>query len=275
MKMKKIFALVILSSILTLLSAQSLGETAFKENRPEEAIPLLEEEIQKGTASVQAYNFLGLSYYQTANFTKSVEIFSLGLRTAGTNKKILAYNQGNAYFALKQYDQAVKSYSLAYGADPAFTKALLNRANAYLMADELKSSLADYQSYILSVSDDPQREEIQAMIEALRKEIDRREEDAKFAALEEERLREEAERLEEELKKQREEEERIREEERKKREAEEAEQRRIEEEKRAEEAERRRKLLEEVANSLQQTDSTNMSAGTEDLIDYEQESELD
>ena len=43
----------------------------------------------------------------------------------------------------------------------------------------------------------------------------------------------------------------------------------------AAEEERRRKLLEEVANSLQQTDSTNMSAGAEDVIDYDYESELE
>ena len=43
----------------------------------------------------------------------------------------------------------------------------------------------------------------------------------------------------------------------------------------AEEAERRRKLLEDVANSLQQTDTTNMTAGAEDVLDYEYESELE
>ena len=48
-----------------------------------------------------------------------------------------------------------------------------------------------------------------------------------------------------------------------------------EEKRLAEEAERRRKLLEDVANSLHKTDSTNMSSGVEDIIEYEQESELD
>ena len=43
----------------------------------------------------------------------------------------------------------------------------------------------------------------------------------------------------------------------------------------AREAERRRKLLEDVANSLQQTDSMNMTAGAEDVIEYDYESELD
>ena len=55
----------------------------------------------------------------------------------------------------------------------------------------------------------------------------------------------------------------------------EAEQAAAEAARKAEEEERRRKLLEEVANSLQQTDTTNMTAGAEDVLDYEYESELD
>lgn len=41
------------------------------------------------------------------------------------------------------------------------------------------------------------------------------------------------------------------------------------------EAERRRKLLEEVAASLQDTETTGMNAGSEGVIEYEYESELD
>ena len=188
---------------------------------------------------------------------------------------MLSFNQGNAYYAIKDYINAAKSYSLAYTVDPSFTRALLNRANANLMAKEFDAALEDYENYIVLVADDPQRNEIIAIIEALKKDKVRREEDARLAALEAERLAEEEARLAEEMERQRKEEERLAEEARLKREAEEAEARRVEELRRAEEAERRRKMLEEVANSLQQTDSTNMSAGTEDLIDYDTEGELD
>ena len=54
-----------------------------------------------------------------------------------------------------------------------------------------------------------------------------------------------------------------------------AEQERFEEELRLAEEEKRRKLLEDVANSLQNTDSTNMTAGAEDIISFEAEPELD
>ena len=55
-----------------------------------------------------------------------------------------------------------------------------------------------------------------------------------------------------------------------------AEQERLAAQKRAEEEERRRKLLEDVANSLKQSsDTTNMSAGAEDVLNYDDESEID
>lgn len=272
---KKLFIFLVSICFFNFIFAETEGEKAFKENRPSDAIILLEKEINDGTSSTNAYNFLGLSYYQLGNFEKSVEIFEKGLEIPGTNKKILAFNQGNSYFAMKKYQDAIKKYSLAFSADSNFTKALLNRANAYLMANELQSSLNDYEKYIILEPEDSQKEEILLMIDALKKELERRLEEEKIAALEAEKRAEEEKRLQEEMARIKAEEERIAAEEKAKREAEEAERLRIEEEKRAIEAERRRKLLEDVANSLQNTDSTNMSAGTEDLIDYETEGELD
>lgn len=272
---KKLFIFLVSICFFNFIFAETEGEKAFKENRPSDAIILLENEINDGTASTSAYNFLGLSYYQLGKFEKSVEVFEKGLEIPGTNKKILAFNQGNSYFAMKKYQDAIKKYSLAFSADSKFTKALLNRANAYLMANELQSSLNDYEKYIILEPEDAQKEEILLMIDALKKELERRIEEEKIAALEAEKRAEEEKRLQEEMARIKAEEERIAAEEKAKWEAEEAERLRIEEEKRAIEAERRRKLLEDVANSLQNTDSTNMSAGTEDLIDYETEGELD
>lgn len=273
---KKLILVTFLAGLITnFVCAESQGEKLFSENKPSEAIIMLESEIQSGNYSTKAHNFLGLAYYQTGDFEKSVKAFGDGLKVPGTNKKVLAFNQGNSYYAMNNFTEAAKSYSLAYTADANFTKALLNRANAYLMGKEFESALKDYEKYIIVCPDDPQRDEIVAVIAALKREIQRLEEEARLAAEEEERMRLEAERLEQEMARLREEEAKRAEEERLRKEAEEAELRRQEEQRRAEEAERRRKLLEDVANSLQQTDTTNMSAGTEDLFDYDQEGELD
>ena len=267
MKTRYLIAVLFLISG-SFIFAETEGEKLFKSNKPTEAALFLEEEINNGTASSAAYNYLGLAYYQTGDYQKSVDAFAKGLKVPATNKKILSFNQGNAYYAMGDYDNAAKSYTLALSADPKFSQALLNRGNAYLMAQRYNETISDYERYIIMEPEDVQRPKLEQMLALLNQELVRQEEEAKIMAEEAERLAEEERRMAEELARQKAEEERL-EAERK------AEEERLAELKRQEEAERRRKLLEDVANSLQNTDSTNMTSGSEDLIEYDYESELD
>ena len=267
MKTKYLALLLILCGFSSVY-AESEGEKLFKSNKPMEAALFLEEEINNGSASSAAYNYLGLAYYQTGDYQKSVDAFAKGLKVPATNKKILSFNQGNSYYAMGDYDNAAKSYTLALSADPKFTQALLNRGNAYLMAQKYNETINDYERFIVMEPNDVQRPKIEALLALLKQELVRQEEEARIMAEEAARLADEERRMAEELARQKEEEERLEAERR-------AEEERLAEIKRQEEAERRRKLLEDVANSLQNTDSTNMTSGTEDLIDYDYESELD
>ena len=129
-----LFLIILNAKFSNFAFAESEGEKLFKSNQPMEAAIFLEDEIKNGTASSSAYNYLGLSYFQTGEYEKSVDAFARGLKVPATNKKILSYNQGNAYYVMGDYENAAKSYSLALSADPKFTDALLNRGNSYLMA---------------------------------------------------------------------------------------------------------------------------------------------
>lgn len=286
MIIKKFLPILIFFSFLMALNAESQGEKLFKSNNPSQAVLFLEEEIANGQASSLAYNYLGLAYFQLGEYEKSIEAFDKGMQVPATNKKVLTFNQGNVYYAMKDYDNAIQKFSLTLTIDPKYTQALLNRANAYLMKESYPQAIADYEKFIIMEASDPQRPQIEELLALLKEELVRLEEEARLRAEEEARLAEEERRLQEELERQRIEREkqeeaerlereRIAEEERLAREKAEAEQRALEEKRKAEEAERRRKLLEEVANSLQNTDSTNMSSGAEDLLEYDYESELD
>ena len=118
-------------------------------------------------------------------------------------------------------------------------------------------ALEDYKKYITVLPDDPQEPEIRRLIAYLEGEIQRIQEEAIRFAEEQKRLEEENARMQAELARQQ------------------AEREAAEAELRAAEAERRRKLLEDVANSLQQTDTVNMTAGAEDVLEYDYESELE
>lgn len=306
--MKRLIIIFNLFLISFNIFAQSEGEKLFMNNKPAQAAVIFEKEIESGTNDPNTYNYLGLCYYQLQDYEKSVIAFEKGLSAPRTNKKILAFNAGNSCYAMKDYRKAVEYYGLAYKLDQYYSQALLNEANSHLMLSEFDKALEDYQHFLILEPKDRQEPKIRLMIALLEKELVRieneriaaeaeaariaeeerlykeelkRQEEERLAA-ERERLRLEAERLAEEerlARERRAEEERIAQEKRAEEERLErerlAEIERLAEEKRKADAERRRKLLEEVANSLQNTESTNMSSGAEDIIDYDQESELD
>ncbi len=158
---------------------------------------------------------------------------------------------------MNDYESAAKCYSLTITADSKYTHALLNRANAYLMLANYDKCIADYERFIILEPNDPQKPQIEELLALLKREKARIEEEERIAAEEAARIAEEEARMKEELERQR------------------IEKEKEEAERRAAEAERRRKLLEDVANSLQDTDSANMSAGSGELLDFDYESELD
>ncbi len=165
----------------TYLFGQS-GEALFKENNAKDAVQVLEYEIINGQVSENSYNFLGLGYYQLGEYEKSLDAFKRGLKAQPENAKILSYNMGNTYYALKDYKSAVSCYSDALKADPLFYDAILNRANALLMAGQLLSAKEEYSDYLVKAPDNPQRERIELLIKALEDEIARRQEEARLLA---------------------------------------------------------------------------------------------
>ncbi|MCR5612100.1 tetratricopeptide repeat protein [Treponema sp.] len=247
-------SLFLLFAVLAFAQELTPGAKLFMQNEYTKAIPVLENEIRGANPDPELYNYLGLAYMQSGNFQKAVDAFERGLNTLGTNKKVLYFNQGNAYYKLGNFQKAADSYSMTIIADPSFAKPLLNRANTYLKLNDIDKCMADYEAYLALCPDDPQADKIRQIMTLLSKEKDLRFAEEKRRQEEAERLRLEEQRLEQARK----------------------EQERLAQEKKAAEEERRRKLLEEVANSLKNSsDTTNMSAGAEEVLTYDDESEID
>ncbi len=251
------------------------GYNLFSTNKPAEAIPYLETALNDLAVSPSVYIYLGIAYYQTGRYPESLDVFKRGLSASGTNKRIIAFNAGNSAYAMRDYATAEEMFSLASVADPAYAAPVLNRANARLSQDKLQGALEDYQRYLVLDPYSSQRAEVEAIIRALQGEMVYREQEKERLAQEEQRMKEEEARIQAENQ-------RIAEEraEAARKEAERLAAERAAEEarlaaQREAEAERRRRLLEEVAASLQETETTGMNAGSEGVIEYEYESELD
>lgn len=245
----------------------STGEELLRQNKSEEAIPYLQRAVQKGE-NTKAYEYLSLCYFQLGKYAEGVDVVNAAMKVVGTDKKVLALNAGNAAFVAGKYIDADSWYSVSITANPDYSAPVLNRANARVYLGKYPEAKVDYQKFLDLEPEDSRRPEIEKVMAALDQEIAQEEMRKQQAIAEQKRIEEEERRIAEEQAKaiaaQKAEEERIA------REKAEEEQRRI-----AEEAERKRKLLEEVAASLQDSETTNMSAGAGEIIDYGYETELE
>lgn len=146
------------------------GEHLFRQNQPQEAVPLLREAITNGE-SPTAYIYLALAYYQLTLYDDALEVCSAGMLANGTNKKILAYNGGNISFAIEDYESAEKWYSLALTVDTTYAPAVLNRAQSRLKLGKFKDSRDDYRKYLILEPRTEQKEPIEELLAILDEEI--------------------------------------------------------------------------------------------------------
>ena len=182
---KKIFFLLLAICSFNFIYSQDAGkltqgEKLFKENKPKDAVQVLENELLNGIVTANTYNFLGLGYYQLGEYGKSIDAFDRGIKAQPTNIKILSFNQGNTYYAMKDFSSAVRCFTSALNDDATFYDALLNRANSLLMANQLPAAKSDYEDFVLKCPDDAQKSQIERLIQALADEIARREEEERL-----------------------------------------------------------------------------------------------
>lgn len=269
----------------------SKGEEYFRKNEPSKAIPFLETSITEG-GNPRAYIYLALSYYQMERYSEALEVCNKGMMATGTNKKIVAYNAGNIAFKMESYEAAEKWYSMAISADSTYAPAVLNRAQSLLKQGKYMESREDYMKYQKLQPDNPQYKEIEVIIKLLDEECEKIEAEQERIRVEEARIQAENARIEAEnarvaaekaaaeeaarVEAERQAEEARRQAAKAEAEAREAAERAAEAERiAAEEAERKRKLLEDVAASLQDAETQNMTADAEGTVDYGYESELE
>ena len=250
------------------------GEELFKQNKAQDSLEFL----KRACASQKfpkAYIYLSLAYFQLGDYQNSLAVCEQGMNVSGTDKKVLSYNAGNTCFVMGDYENAEKWYSLAISANSLYSNPVLNRANTRLKLGKIQESIADYKRFLELEPNDKQRPQIEKLLSLLDDELVRLAEEENMRKAEEERLKAEEARIAEQRaleEAKRKEEERIAAE---KLAAEQAALRAEQERLAEEEAERRRKLLEDVASSLQNTQTENMSAGAEGTFDYGYETELE
>ncbi len=147
------------------------GEELFSLNEPEKAIVYFEKALEAENVDPAVYVYLGVAYYQTGDYNKSLSICVQGLAKENTDHKVLAYNAGNSCYAMGNYLRADASYAIALREDEKYAPAVLNRANSQLKMDHLEDAKNNYIRYLELAPDSSQKEKIEELIRLLEGEI--------------------------------------------------------------------------------------------------------
>jgi tetratricopeptide (TPR) repeat protein len=160
-------ALSVLAALLLNLSALQEGEKLFLENRPREALPLLEQALNESPENERVYMYLGIAYLQLGNLEKSTQVMRRGLSVARGVKDLLYLNIGNNLFLQKEYTLAEQMFSNALEVNPLLEDGYLNRAQARLELESYPGARTDYIEYLRLAPATPQRESIEKLIALL------------------------------------------------------------------------------------------------------------
>lgn len=212
------------------------GLRLFKENKHAEASPLLYKASLLADTDPRVFVYLGIAYRQTGKYPDAISTFIRGTQAAGTDRKTLFFNAGYVYYIQGQYQEAESMYSKAIEIDSAWAPPFVNRANARVNLQRFSQAIEDYTAYLTLDPATWQREQIVQLIALLSVEEKNRLDAAQRA--EASKAASEAEK--------------------------------------AAQAERMKQLMDEVSASLQAVDgASTRSAGSESILEYDEEGQLE
>lgn len=192
---KKLYlSLYVIFSMCSLLFSQDAfkrGEDLFMNNNAAEAVSFLEAALSENQSNVQAALYLGMAYQQLQRPDEAIAVFRKILPKAADKTALIAYNLGNIYFTRGSAAFAEQYYTQALEADPFYSSALLNRANARIRTGAMEDALKDYEQFLVQVPTSPKRPQIEQMMALIRGEAaaEQRRQEMEQLAAEEEALR--------------------------------------------------------------------------------------
>ncbi|HUX37194.1 MAG TPA: tetratricopeptide repeat protein [Rectinemataceae bacterium] len=147
------------------------GEMLFRQNRPGDAIPRLEQAVQDPGVDENAWIWLAICYQQLNRYDDAASTLRKGLQKSVSHKALFWFDLGNLFLVQGKASFAKDMYDSAIGADSAMANAFLNRANAAMLLNDYSSAKDDYSHYLVLDPASSQKASIQALLELLGKTV--------------------------------------------------------------------------------------------------------
>lgn len=148
-------------------SSFEAGERLFREDKPSEAVSLLEKAIFDSGVDERAWLYLGLSYQQLGKLDDAVATLRKGIAQASRFKALFYYDLGNVFVLQGKNAFAIDMFTQALGLDGSYSAAYLNRANARIAVKDYGQAKDDYKRYLELEPESAQRPSIEELIKRL------------------------------------------------------------------------------------------------------------
>lgn len=143
------------------------GTKLFLENKPAEAVSLLELAVKEAGSDERLFLYLGVAYQQLGRWDDAIAAFRKGLGSAIQYRHVFLFNIANSFFAQGKSTFALEYYDQALAARTDYAVAYLNRANARFKTGDQVGAVSDYTVYLSLDPASPQAPAIKSLIERL------------------------------------------------------------------------------------------------------------
>jgi tetratricopeptide (TPR) repeat protein len=143
------------------------GTKLFMENRPQEAVPVLEQAAREAGVDEKVHLYLGVAYQQLSRWDDAIAAFRRGLASAVQYRHLFLFNIANSFFSQGRNTFALESFDQALAARNDYAPAYLNRANARMKAGNHDGAVQDYALFLSLDPGSSQANEIRRLMELL------------------------------------------------------------------------------------------------------------
>lgn len=170
---------------------------AFANNKPQEAVPLLELTVQEEPQNAQARLWLAIGYEQTGNIERAIDTLQDMLTHALGDQAVVLCNLGDNYSRKGDNNRAIEYFNQSIQTKIEYPNPYFNRANAYVRLGKYPEARSDYVKFIALAPQHAKVPDAKAMIGAIDQELvalekQKADEAARKAEIERQRLSDEA-----------------------------------------------------------------------------------
>ncbi|MGD9940597.1 MAG: tetratricopeptide repeat protein [Clostridia bacterium] len=143
------------------------GIRLFMENRPQEAVPVLEMAVKEAGVDEKIHLYLGVAYQQLERWDDAIAAFRRGLVASVQYRHLFLFNIANSFFSQGRNAFALESFDQAIAARTDYAPAYLNRANARMKAGNHTGAVEDYSLYLSLDPSSSQAADIRRLIDLI------------------------------------------------------------------------------------------------------------